>query len=285
MTNHYYHTNGGQGRMGREDSPVLCSHIIEQIPIEQLLSYESILDAGCGYGGISKAYVKRVEPYLGRREAISRIWLIDNHIGCVNRCLRLGFKNVVHTDFLIWSPPVKFDIIIGNPPYGNNASLAVKFINKAAELGDDILFVLPKSINKTSRMNRVTVDLQLTLNEDLPSGTFPRGIGAVIQRWENTGVKREKTKTLTSHPDFSFTTREDSNHCICRVGAAVGKGFKVYDNRSVSTHFMMKVANVEVIEKLDAIQDELIKAGHAFSNGIPSLAKHDLISIYQKTYG
>ena len=285
MNNQTYHTNSSAGLMGREDLPELCQAIIDRIPLDQLLSFKRLLDVGCGYGGISKAYIRRVEPFIGLDEALSRIWLIDSHIACVNRCRRFHFKNVIHADFLSWNPNMNFDVVIGNPPYGNNGSLAVKFINKAAELSDYVLFVLPKSMNKVSRMNRVTTSLRLTFNEDLPGDTFPRGIGAVVQKWENTGVKREKIETLTSHSDFTFTSREDSSHCICRVGAAVGKGFRTYDNRSVNTHFMMKVANAGVVENLDAIQDELIKAGHAFSNGIPSLAKHDLISIYQKTYG
>lgn len=86
MTNHSYHLDYEAGRMGQEDSPHVCSQIINRIPLEDLLSWTSVLDAGCGYGGVAKAYVKAVEPYIGRDEALNRIWLIDNHITCVNRC-------------------------------------------------------------------------------------------------------------------------------------------------------------------------------------------------------
>jgi hypothetical protein len=285
MKNQTYKIDSASGRIGKEDSPLLCSKIIEQIPIDQLLSFKSVLDVGSGYGGISKAYVKRVESYIGRQEALSRIWLIDNHIGCVNRCLRLGFKNVVHADFLSWTPNMKFDVVIGNPPYGNGASLAPQFINKASEISDLVVYVLPKSMKKASRLNRVTTDLQLMSSEDLPDGTFPRGIGAVIQTWQNTGVQREKIAMLADHPDFDFTSREDSNHCICRCGSAAGLSFTSYANRSINTHFMIKVKHSSVIDNLLKIQDELVEAGHSASNGIPSLAKHDLISIYSKHYG
>jgi SAM-dependent methyltransferase len=139
MTNHNYKVDLDHGRTGKPDLPELCSAIIEQMPLEQLLSYRALLDVGCGYGGLSMAYVKRVESYIGRDEAFNRIWLIDTHIGCVNRCRRLGFKHVVHADFLSWEPDMQFDAILANPPYqqGANNKFFAKFFERSVPLLKD----------------------------------------------------------------------------------------------------------------------------------------------------
>ena len=40
--------------------------------------------------------------------------------------------------------------IIGNPPFGRQSSLAIKFIKKSTEYCDSISFILPKSFKKES---------------------------------------------------------------------------------------------------------------------------------------
>ena len=270
--------------MGREDSPQLCQAIIDKIPLDQLLSFKRILDVGCGYGGISKAYVKRVENFIGREEAISRIWLIDNHIACVNRCLRLGLKNVIHDNFLSWTPNMKFDVVIGNPPYGNGGSLSVQFINKCFELSDDVRLVLPSSIKKPSLKNRINLQFDIDHSEDLPEDTFPGGINTVLQHWSLKSSKRQKVKTMTSHDDLVFTTKDKANVCIGRVGAGPsGKVFtQDFEHRSPSSHYFLKIDNANVIDKLVLLQDLFITGARENFNCVPSISKHKLISIYSE---
>ena len=38
--------------------------------------------------------------------------------------------------------------IVGNPPFGRQSSLAIKFIKKSCEYCDSISFILPKSFKK-----------------------------------------------------------------------------------------------------------------------------------------
>ena len=87
---------------------------------------------------------------------------------------------------------MRFSIIIGNPPYGVGANMAIKVLNKAAEHTDDVRMVLPLSFRKDSVLNRVSLDLELLQDETLPDDTFPRSIRAVKQRWVRTGAVREK---------------------------------------------------------------------------------------------
>ena len=57
-------------------------------------------------------------------------------------------SGITQADFL--SQDVgKVDVVIGNPPFGKNSSLAVKFFNKCAEWQPEVIaFVLPRTFKK-----------------------------------------------------------------------------------------------------------------------------------------
>ena len=48
-------------------------------------------------------------------------------------------------------------VTIGNPPFGKNSSLAVKFFNHCAEFSECIAMVLPKTFLKSSIQNRLNL--------------------------------------------------------------------------------------------------------------------------------
>ena len=54
--------------------------------------------------------------------------------------------------------------IIGNPPFGRQSSLAIKFIKKSAEFCDSISFILPKSFKKDSLKKHFPLNLQSPRN-------------------------------------------------------------------------------------------------------------------------
>jgi hypothetical protein len=72
------------------------------------------------------------------------IWLIDKYQVFTNPAKQIyGFKNVVTDDFLNWNPDMKFDAIVGNPPFqeGGRDDEANKlwphFVKKANDLVAD----------------------------------------------------------------------------------------------------------------------------------------------------
>jgi predicted RNA methylase len=84
-----------------------------------------------------------------------------------------------------------FDIVIGNPPYGVAANMAIKFVNKAAEISDDVRMVLPASFQRDSVKNKINTDFALVEDINLPNSTFPRSITTVRQRWVRSDTPRE----------------------------------------------------------------------------------------------
>ena len=96
-------------------------------------------------------------------------------------------------DFFDYEPiSNKKYLVIGNPPFGKNSSLAKKFFNHSAKFADTIAFIVPRTFRKTATQN------QLNLNFHL-----------VFQVWKKKGTKREKVVLPLEHEDFEFLTSED----------------------------------------------------------------------------
>ena len=130
------------------------------------------------------------------------VW--EDTVKGINSCLNRGVTVVSDLDELMGQ---RFSVVIGNPPYGSGGNLAIQFLNKCAELSDDIRMVLPISVRKPSSLNKIRLDLVCVDDNTLPDDTFPRTIKTVYQRWVKTDTLREKIKTFTSHPDFEFVIK------------------------------------------------------------------------------
>jgi predicted RNA methylase len=75
-------------------------------------------------------------------------------------------------DFMSYVAPDRHCVCVGNPPFGQNASLALAFINHAAAFCDVVAFILPNSFHKLSIMNRVSTDMHLLCDESVSDNAF-----------------------------------------------------------------------------------------------------------------
>lgn len=181
---------------------------------------------------------------------------------------------------------MKFTAVVGNPPYGSAGNLAIKFINKCTQLSDDVRLVLPLSVRKPSSMNKIRLDIECTYDEELPEGTFPKGISAVLQHWTPTDTPREKIFTYRKHPHFAFVKKHDSpDLMIFRCGASTGKiryPGEFDDNKE--DHYYIRVSSDEVKKNLENISNILINLS-TVQNGRPGISKHELIETYINHFG
>lgn len=130
-----------KGILGQPDSPELWQDIVSHIPNKVLLKPDvKILFPACGHATEADVIVKRMLS-LGRsvEKIKDSVYLIDKYKVFTKDAIRKGYKNVVKTDFLEWEPDMKFDVIIGNPPYQNpgkskGQKLWYKFIFKSNDL-------------------------------------------------------------------------------------------------------------------------------------------------------
>ena len=182
---------------------------------------------------------------------------------------------------------VMFDIVIGNPPYGVAANMAIKFVNKAAEYCDDVRMVLPASFQRDSVKNRVNLDFVLDIDQKLPDNTFPRSITTVYQRWVRSDTPREKVELHRTHPDFVFLKYCDRDKATLFIGGAgAGPSGKVktegYDHYKPGHHYIKCTAKVK--KRLIKLQPELIKLSRV-CGCLPGLSKHAIIDLYKQHYG
>ena len=206
---------------------------------------------------------------------------------------KIGIDLDPKVDGLIQQDYLKFDrfiftdkkiLVIGNPPFGKNSSLAVKFFNHSAVFADTIAFILPRTFRKTSVINRLPKEFNLELENILPSKSFhlPDGtnysVPCVWQIWKKGNI-RPTIEIETRHPDFEFVkNREDADFLFQRVGGKAGWTHKNFE-KSWKSHFYIR-ADDSVYEKMKSMEGD--KDSPKFDTvGNPSISKNELIKRYK----
>jgi len=183
-----------------------------------------------------------------------------------------------------------FTLAIGNPPYGVGANLAIKFLNKTSELTDDIRFVLPTSVRKSSSLNKIKGHLHCVVDEDLDPSTFPNGISAVKQHWEVRNISRfqigvGEIPMIREHSDFTFLPYEqrfDADVFIGEYGCGPSGRVKTENfTHYAKGHHFIKVKDSKVIENFLEFAPKFREVANQ-CNGRYHFGKNDLISTYIK---
>ena len=115
---------------------------------------------------------------------------------------------VLQQDFL--TSELTADVVIGNPPFGTRAKLAVDFINRASEFASYIAFILPVQFRKYGTQKLLNPSLRLISDETLPADSFlldgqDYSVRCCFQVWTTVPHDLRRTAPLpTSHPDFQM---------------------------------------------------------------------------------
>ena len=212
--------------------------------------------------------------------------------------LELKCDGVIKQDFLEWGLDEFFPrpkvLTIGNPPFGRNSSLAQKFIKHASIFSTTIAFILPRGFKKRSVYDRVPLNFWKVNEIGIPENSFtyngePFDVPCVWMEYEKKNKLRIKEKKLTP-TTFEFTTQENANISIRRVGVNAGKtssytGPDTYSENDTSyivskaSHYFIKVDNVdEFVDKVNKI-----KFSDGDTTGPRSISQNELISSIEKS--
>ena len=175
--------------------------------------------------------------------------------------------------------------IIGNPPFGRQASLAIKFIKKSCEFADSISFILPKSFKKDSMRNKFNENFHLMFEEDVPLNSFIVNgkiydVPCVFQIWKKQTSPRDKIEKLTPQHFEFVKIDEQPDISFRRVGVYAGK-IDTDTEKSEQSHYFIKFTNNKSIknnlEKLKSITFD-------FNNtvGPRSISKQELIKEFDR---
>lgn len=202
-----------------------------------------------------------------------------------------GRADIVRADFLAWRPGRAADttIVIGNPPFGKNASLAIRFLNHASGFADWVAFIVPRTFEKDSTKRKLAPFMTLVHEEALGPDCFvfegqPYDVPTVFQVWKRTAALRMHEIRDTKHPDFEFVRPTEilrADFAFQRVGARAGLVSVEGLRKSPQSHYFIKVRNTsrDVLSILRGIDWTSVKHRTA---GNPSIGKAELIAEYRR---
>lgn len=128
-----------------------------------------------------------LEPSAGSGILAERLKRIGSRVLAID--IEPDRENIIKQDFLTLTPE-EIDIVVGNPPFGKNSSLAVKFFNVCADWSPEhICFILPNTFNKPRFWGRLDKRYSLIAKKQCPKNAFTFNgksydVPCVMQIWK-----------------------------------------------------------------------------------------------------
>jgi hypothetical protein len=250
---------------------------------------------------VAKACYQRLQDFLADNEIKAAAYLEPcagkgSFFDLLPPGARLGFdlepkaKGVLEGDFFDQWPKGDNWITVGNPPFGKNASLALRFFNHAASFSQIIAMIFPRTFMKTSLQNRLDLRFHLVDEEVLPLNSFELlgqdyEVSCVFQIWQRRLEPRVKVQGRMQHADFEFVSREQADFAIQRVGVNAGRVKDVTDKIATPSHYFIKGSPAvrATFERMD--QEQAYQSVKYNTAGNPSIGKDELIGLWEKNCG
>lgn len=185
--------------------PEVVAQLLQEL---DLLSYSLIIEPSAGNGSFSN--------------------LIPN---CIALDIEPEDERIVKQDFFTYEPQQGNILVIGNPLFGEQSTLAVQFFNHVAKFADTIAFILPKSFRKISIQNKLNLFFWLVKEIEVPKNSFllqeqEYDAPCVFQVWKKKEKQREKIVFPKESKYFSFVREKDkADFRVQRVGGNAGERF------------------------------------------------------------
>lgn len=238
-----------------------------------------------------------LEPSAGKG-AFFKLFPVNKRVGID---LEPKYPDIIIQDFFNYiHEQNKRYIVIGNPPFGKNCSLAVKFFNNAAKFSEVICFIIPRTFKRTSIQNQLDLSFNLIYSEDLPLKPCcfePEMLAkCCLQIWKK-GYKRNMINYDKTHDDFEFIQfgpKDNNNQPTVPESELVDFALRAYgsncgeirlditDLRPKSWHFIKskEIDSEILIERFKSLDYSLSKD----SCRQDSLGKMELIYLYKLKY-
>ena len=274
---------------------------LKRNPIDKFYTKTEIADLCLGYIRqfltIGKDDVC-IEPSAGDGSFISGIKQLSKNYLFYD--IQPEHKEIVQKDYL---DIISYDIkkifhqtgkihIIGNPPFGRQSSMAIRFIKKSAEFCDTISFILPKSFKKDSLKQKIPKYFHLLFQIDLPEKSFlvdgiEHNVECIFQIWEKKDYQR--TNIEKEHPNkFTFIKKSEIDKKLNtkivsfrRVGVNAGTIDKLYQNKNIQSHYFIEFTNDKTMEENIELL-KTVKFNHNNTTGPRSISKQELIKEFNK---
>lgn len=191
--------------------------------------------------------------------------------------MELNLERLLHETKLIH--------VIGNPPFGRQSSMAIKFIKQSCRFANSISFILPKSFKKDSMQKHFPLEFHLIFEQDIEENGFlvddnVYDVPCVFQIWQRKGENRSVSEKLIPK-GFQFVKKsENPDIAFRRVGVYAGNIFKEeIENKSEQSHYFIKFnkkMSDEMFERLNSLEFP----GRNDTVGPRSISKQELMKYY-----
>lgn len=230
-----------------------------------------------------------IEPSAGNGAFIQKIKEITNNYLFYD--IEPASEEIIKQDFLEYNhddikQQYKQIHIIGNPPFGRQSSLAIKFIKKCCEFANSISFILPKSFKKDSMKRHFAMNFHLIYESELPENSFlvndnEHNVPCIFQIWIRKEIPRKLIKKLKPKKFMFVKQNENPDISFRRVGINAGTISTEIEDKSTQSHYFIKFTNDEQL-------DENIKTLSAIkfdtnnTVGPKSISKQEIIKEFNK---
>jgi predicted RNA methylase len=225
-----------------------------------------------------------IEPSAGNGSFISGIKELTNHYifyDIVPENAEIIKQDYLLSDYHDFKSNFNNIHVIGNPPFGRQSSLAIKFIKKSCEFCDSLSFILPKSFKKDSLKKSFPLNFHLIFEIDLPDKSFlvdgiEHNVESIFQIWKKKKFDRLVIQKIEPINFIFVTKTEQPDISFRRVGVNAGTIDTNIEEKSIQSHYFIKFTNNKTIN--ENIK-QLSQITYDFNNtvGPKSISKQELI--------
>jgi hypothetical protein len=218
-----------------------------------------------------------LEPSAGNGSFLKKL----RYLNVVALDIQPESDNIQSVDFFEYEVPSTYDKIhvIGNPPFGRNGSVALRFMKHSMKFAESVSFVLPRSFMKDSFLMRIPKGFELVYNEILPQNSFLKDgdvydVPCVFQIWIKNPLHM-MTFEKTEPQGYRFV-KKDETHDIAfrRVGGRSGLVTASTQDCNVNCFYFIKFEVDFDIAVLQSISWEDCRNNTA---GPRSISKRELV--------
>jgi len=226
-----------------------------------------------------------IEPSAGNGSFIKEIKKINKNVQFYD--IEPEHDEIIRQDYLTLKVEVTNNKIhvIGNPPFGRQSSLAIKFIKKSCEFCNTLSFILPKSFKKDSLQKKIPLNFHLVNSVDLPEKSFTLNnkdydVPCIFQIWEKKAYNRTVIENILPL-NFIFVKKTDTHDIsFRRVGVNAGAIDTYTSEKSIQSHYFIRFKNESFLTKLNEIRS--IKYDINNTVGPKSISKQEVILHFNK---
>ena len=171
-------------------------------------------------------------------------------------------KKITLGDFLEQDISRKGLITITNPPFGRNNSLSIPFFNKAAQVSDLIVFIVPRSWRKWSVQNRLNQNFHLVKDDDLTinyvdvngeHGYKNNNLRTCIQYWRRSSTS---LRPIYAVEDMGIITKckfDEADVSLTIFGYGCGTVKTDFPRKPNTTQMFLKLNHPKALEALQSV--------------------------------